>query len=411
VLFTFLLGLAGSLHLPIPGAARALGILADLGSLLVLFRLVSRHAELKNPILQVAAPGAIYLFPLTLVYAVCGMETCPYIFLMLLLLERTLANAKTSWCLVAGLLMYFRPDSVVFIAVALGFMWMDSKRVPWSQGFAALGLGLSYLAFNFFYYHTLIPNTVITKSIAYHDTVAENFRFIAGRFFRSQILFGLFLALLAAAGIGWRKNRFMVLFALTSAAYTVFLLKAPHLRTWYVIPYLYVTLPLLSVAVAKLLDPIVPKLPKSTFPVATAVYLIAVGLGLYLMIGELHEAHRYEVATRRVPGEWLRTNTPPDARVFLTALEVGYFSKRYTMDTPGLVTPQIWQMLRTNGAMPWLEQAKVMHADFVLIPEGQPRHPAFAFIRTFNCEPPSRFSTMGYELFQRVKVPPAESSK
>lgn len=411
VLFTLVLGLAGCLNLPLPETARALGILADVGSFFLIWRIVSRHAQLKSDMLALTIPAMIYLFPLTLIYAVCGMETTPYVFLVLLLLERTLSRSKWSWYLSVGLLMYCRPDSVVFIAAALLFQWWDRRKLPWMEGFVTFGLGLSYLAFNGLYYGTVIPNTLLTKSIAYHDSIAENFRFIASRFFRSQILYGVFLILLTSGAVLWRQNRLVLLFAMAALAYTGFLLKAPHLRTWYVIPYLYVTLVLLATVGAKQFEKLSRPVPQLLLVILLIGYLIAAGLGLRVVFGPLREAKRYELATRAIPGEWLRTNTPPNAKIFVTALEVGYFAKRHMLDSPGLVTPQVWRMLQTNSALTLLDQAECVDADFALIPKGQPRRASFQFLQLFDCNPPSSFADMDYELFVRVRTNSVALSK
>jgi hypothetical protein len=135
-------------------------------------------------------------------------------------------------------------------------------------------------------------------------------------------------------------------------------------------------------------------------------YLGVIAVGSKLVFQELKRLRGYEKATREDPGLWLRNNTPADARVFVTALEVGYYAKRYMLDSPGLATPRVLQALKENPRLTLFEQAELAKADYVLIPEPAGPPPAnFELLRTYRYETKlAEFENKPYTLYKRSEV-------
>ena len=64
-------------------------------------------------------------------------------------------------------------------------------------------------------------------------------------------------------------------------------------------------------------------------------------------------------------GTWLKNNTPPDSKILVENLEVGYFSKRHTSDWPGLVSPDVFQLVKANPKIGFFEiAAGRLHLDY-----------------------------------------------
>jgi hypothetical protein len=403
VLFTLLLGLAGVCHLSIPVFSRIAGIGCDLLTVLLLTRILSFAPGTKSPAFRLGLPGAIFLFPLTFPYSVSGMETSFYVMLIFFLIDRTLRKQDWKYCLAGGLLMYCRPDGVIFVAASLLFLWISTRSLPWRSGLVFFGIGLSYLAFNYLYYGSAVPNTLLTKAVAYHDSIRENFHFIAGRFLKSDILLTILLGLMLAVIVWLRKTLLVSLLGISLIVFFLFLLTAPHLRSWYVIPFLYLGTLVIGIGLGAFVDSQAEAIPRLVPLTLFAAYVLACGLSLKFLVREFREIRRFESVTRIEPGEWLNKNTPPDAKVFVTALELGYYSKRHTLDSPGLVTPAVWKMLKQNPSLDLFQQADALKVDYAVIPLGGGKLlPNFKLIREYKCVPPVQSFDIGYGLYQRV---------
>ena len=102
---------------------------------------------------------------------------------------------------------------------------------------------------------------------------------------------------------------------------------------------------------------------------------------------------------------WLRQNTPPDAKVLVTALEVGYYAKRYMFDSPGLTTPQILEGLYSGKNLNFFQQGDLVGADYLLVPETGPPPPNYQLLHIYRYEGKlSEFEPMAYGLYKRIPV-------
>jgi len=301
----------------------------------------------------------------------------------------------------AALLIFCRPDSIVFVAASLLFITLTARKIPWKTTLIVFFIGVTYLGFNFVYYGSIVPNTLLAKSVAYHDPISVNFHHIASRFLDSDVALALLLATMISVFAWLRKISLVLLLGIMSLSFFLFLLIVPQLRSWYVVPFLYLCVLLISIGIGKLTVLRIPAVPRPFVFAVMTVYVLGCGFSMNFLIRQFRDIRRYEKATRADPGQWLRENTPADTKVFVTALEVGYYSKRYTLDYPGLVTPAVWKLLRTNPGMDLFEQAEAMKADYVLIPVGGNPPPDFEFIRSFKCENPPPSFDLAYALYKR----------
>jgi hypothetical protein len=401
VLYSLILGMAGWCRLSIPLFSRFFGVGCDLLTVFLIQRILTSFSGLKSLEFRFGIPVVIFLFPLTFPYAVSGMETSLYVALIFLLIDQTLRKQGWMYFVAAGLLIFCRPDSIVFVAASLLFIALTRRRLPWKPTLIVFFIGVTYLGFNFVYYGSIVPNTLLAKSVAYHDSISVNFHHIASRFLKSDVTLALLLAAMISVFVWLRKTSLVLLLGIMSLSFFLFLLTVPQLRSWYVVPFLYLCLLLIAIGIGRLTVLRIPSLPRPFFFVVMAVYILGCGFSMNFLIKQFRDIRRYEEATRADPGQWLRENTPPDTKVFVTALEVGYYSKRYTYDYPGLVTPAVWKLLRTNPGIDLFGQAEAMKADYILIPDGGNPPPNFEFIRTFKCENPPPSFDLAYALYKR----------
>jgi hypothetical protein len=404
LLHTLILGLAGSVHLPIPIFARALGIACDAASAFMMLSLVKSSGFVRSRPVQHMLPLALYFYPLLAMYAVSGMETSLFVCLIFFLLVRTLKGPDWKYYVAAALVLLCRPDGVMAIAGSALFLTLDKRKIDWFLvGWLAL-IGLAYVALNYGYYGTIIPQSVRAKAIFYHNTKYENFHFVAMRFFRGDLAFAGYIAVAIACGFALRKSATCRLIGMMSAALFLFVLGlAPGLRSYYVVPSLYVTGIAIAIAAGRTLEARFQSILKPILVCVTLSYVAAVGMVDRLVVRELTRAEKGQDATIKVPGVWIRDHTPPNARVFVTALEVGYYSKRYTLDSPGLATPRVLDAIKKNPRLSLFEQADVVSADYALIPEEAGPPPAnYQLIEKYRSPvSSSEYQAMRYNLYKR----------
>jgi hypothetical protein len=125
--------------------------------------------------------------------------------------------------------------------------------------------------------------------------------------------------------------------------------RAPRIHPWYLLPPLWCASVLLAIGVAELPRRL-PSLRRVPLAYALAVVVL---LGVPLAEASRRELvyrtleQSYEDGLRRRLGEWLHSNTPPDATVATEAIGYqGYFSKRRIVDLGGLVSPQVVAIAR-----------------------------------------------------------------
>lgn len=405
VLFTFLLGLGNLCGFGVQAFARVIGICSDVVTMFLVRRILKSPSGLKSPEFVQGIPVVVFLFPLTLPYATGGLETSLYVALIFLLLDRTLRGADWKYYLSAGLLMFCRPDGVVAIAASLLFLTVKNRKLPWRAGFTVFAIGLLYLALNWLYYGSLVPNTMVVKKLVSHDSAWTNFHYIAATFLRSDLL--LIVSILALAGLAIlaRSTECVALAGLACSGYFLFLLGAPHLRSWYVVPFLCLAVFTGCSAFGALISSKIPVLSFKLPAAFAAMYFIASSFAFYKMTPTFRETRNYQDHTIMEAGLWLRDNTPTNATVFLTALEMGYFAKRHIYDSPGLVTPAIVDMIREKRGKDLFDQADEVKADYMVIPSENAAHTNYSLIRTFDYAHPRPGFDLKYALYKRMSAP------
>ena len=168
-------GLAGGQDFP--HYALWVSALADAGTVSLMFVLARRLTG--SPLIAVL-PAAIWaIAPMSVTFAIGGMETSVTIFWMFAafaLYARPGAADDTprrAFALgaVAGLGLLTRVDSALWIgplfAYQLAESWLRARRLPWRTWAGVLLILLPWLVFSWAYFGALLPNSVTAKRFAY----------------------------------------------------------------------------------------------------------------------------------------------------------------------------------------------------------------------------------------------------
>jgi hypothetical protein len=370
-----------------------------------------------------AAVGILYLLdPKGLIFSANGMETA---FMLLFLaaslpalhqgIEGRWGSTGVAW---AGL-MWTRPDACIYIAALMLAQMLDNPRPRQTllaiakAALVTAAVYLPWLCWSWWYYGTLIPHTITAKAASLHQGLAmDGMARLLGLGGKSGWVFGpaypyfrewplgIVLAVHAAAALAavyWAIPRMVDPFGRRlSLAFLIaylYLALMPFPFPWYFPPAALLAMATL-VRAAAVLWPRVS--PSWRWPIASGgVFLAAMMAWLLVLTTRQMQCQQalIEDGVRRPIGEWLQRHGQPGDRVFLECVGyIGYFSGMRMLDYPGLVSPEVVRLVKTEQAnfasiVPmlrpeWLvlrpHEIRVMDAAGVLAPDYVPVHAADA---------------------------------
>lgn len=387
-LYTFLLGggfLVGAHEL---ASSYALGIAGLLWAAASARRIA---LDLQQPPwLALGAALLLVLEPRLVWASVSGMETTLFVGLLLATYHLYLRRQTWAAATAAGLLLWTRPEALLFYAAvgvdAAYHAWVvpargagaaDRPLREWLPSLSiAIGLGALYAFFNVALSGSLLPNTYAAK-IGYYAGTGSGFATAALQFFAGGSMavvapFALTGAFAIVLGV-WKRRPQPLLVALLfplglTAAYA---LRLPYLyqEGRYLMPALPFVLLLATHGLAWL----------STLPTSRNAFLrgraIVAQCAFVVMAAALFAVASYDKAgvyaaqcryidERQVrAANWIRANTPSDAIVATHDIgAIGFYSGRRIVDMVGLVSPEMITRLGDLGALlAYLEGSGVTH--------------------------------------------------
>ncbi len=254
--FTLLIAAAGLLtggaHAPFPEIALALSALADGFSAILLLKLGQR---LGAAWAGAAAALAWVVAPFSVTFAIGGLETSLYIFLLLATCWAYLENRYSLAALLAALTLLSRPDALLLtLPLAIDRLILAPRRgEPRPQRNEAMLFAIPLLAWGLFawvYFGSPIPQSLLAKSAAYHLPPLSAFVRLLQHYatpFLEHLTFGLgwvkiglllfpFLFLVGARAAFKRKRATWPLAAFPWIYFIAFAVANPLIFRWYLTP-------------------------------------------------------------------------------------------------------------------------------------------------------------------------------
>jgi hypothetical protein len=315
---------------------------------------------------------------------ITGMETPLVILLMAASLYLYVSGRPVLTGVIAGLLLWTRVDTVVWVLAlvitASQQSWRDSARI----GLAALLTYLPWLFFASAYFGSPVPHTIIAKLYAYprfsFATLPQDLRTslillsplsAPSGMDLPPLLFAVAVLLMA----GWYviRTRSLMLtrllgsFAIMEAARLI--LSHSMIFTRYFAPLLWAVMILFGLGLAAFYARYVQRGRRRQVVFLGMLGVIVASvltLGV-CRIGELRrgQAIRNEGTLKQI-GHWLNQNSPPGASVLLEPLGyIGYFADRRMLDVVGLITPQVVELKRAGNQDVYLYIPE-LHPDYLV---------------------------------------------
>ena len=287
-----------------------------------------------------------------LIYVSLGMETLLYTLLLLFGFWLWARRLVIPALLVAALLTWTRADGVV-LGGTLGLLALwDAARGRLSPGrMVAAGLvyalvTAAWFGFAWAYFGTPLPNTFSAKE----DSLG-GLRFIVDGigFFNSfygnnpPALIGLLFVPVGGWAAWCRPDlRALSLWALLyTLGYTILNTTA----FWYYTPLAIVLMMLAALGAQQVFSLLARRLKHADAPLIrlAAVGLLAVAVGLSVARALDFAAPPPRVAAYERVGRWINANTPAEATLTVGDLGImGYHARRHTVDSPGLIVPDMY---------------------------------------------------------------------
>lgn len=359
-LWTVLLALAGLLQLPLLPVSLFLSAFFFIATILVTYGLTT-HLTNRPAIGLVAALGVTFAGRL-LWAALAGMETTAFAALSILSVWLYARRGLTPLAALSfGLASQVRPEGHALFALALlDAGWrnykMQSGQPKWVSSWlhtlvipvAIYGLiALPYLIFSLAQTGKPLPNTFYAKVGTEHLFSWRTLRETLTLHWKDNplALLLIFPGLLPA----WRRSRLVVAWLLLLPLLSAFTIDFVWHHGRYTLPLI----PFVMIVAAQGLETIVELLPaKYRMASLVALVLLVIGAGLWqlprwaTMLGNnSREILEIDVAL----GHWLAENTPQDALIAVDDIgAIGYLSGRRIVDLNGLISPEMWPILRNE---------------------------------------------------------------
>lgn len=431
-----------------PWYALVINSLADAANAALLFWLVRRATGSLSPAVVIGLLWAVA--PLSVTFAVSGMETSVNILWMLAAFAAFLDDRRWWVGVFAGLGLLTRPDAALWI-LPLG-LWqlaesLRERRIPWQTWLGGALTIAPWVIFSVWYFGSPLPNSLGAKTVAYNvepfgalqamtiyytspfldfDTVGSLRSVIIG-----MVLYPT-LNLLALIYLRRREPRLIAFLLYPWLYFAVFAVVNPLMFRWYFLPPMPAWIFGAVVGVWSLAAPLAARLnaERVVYPAVAALMLGWWGfLSLnHWTLTPTHgpsnpapaaawhelELHYQEIGTQ-LHDEF---GVTPETRVASADIgAIGYFSGATIVDTVGLVTPELSEYYPFDPAIRVDDQNYAVPPALILdtqpeyfvtmeafVRQGLQQTPAFIDNYTLVREIPTGYYGTGVQLYARNDV-------
>jgi len=356
-----------------PWLALIVNALADSVTCILLIRVGQKISGRRAVGLAAAALWAIA--PMSVSFAIGGMETSVFILLLVLTADFYLYERPRAAAITAGLLLLTRPDGILLVAPLIFDLvikrWRKDKKLPLTEASYFLLVTLPWAIFAWAYFGSPIPNSVAAKSVAYRlddgSALIRLLQHYSTPFFENVVLgtgwqlAGVFIYLflcLSAALFAFKRNARIWPLALYPWLYfAVFAAANPLIFRWYLTPPLPFYFIFILTGLAQVIEQGTSRLSQkvASRKMALAFYFLLFTFYASTLLSDWTLTpdhgpqrptpsmawHALELVYEQV-GRKLAENVTPQETVIAAGDigALGYYSNARILDTVGLISPQ-----------------------------------------------------------------------
>jgi hypothetical protein len=363
--------------------AGVLNLVLDLALLVVIYRILTAR---QLPWIGAALVWILGSYYVILTASESRMETPLYvllIFIAYLYLDR---QRYVPMAVALGLLLVTRVDGLIAVAAFYAFITLDQRRLPWREGLVTLAVALPWYAFAGLYYGSVLPQTMLAKTIAYRNMYPRTrnltylWELVTSGYMHLRLMLWPFIVYAFLLSI--RKMRFLLpLFLFGIIYFAAFSKTRTFIFPWYMVP-LHVTQVVLAAVgfghAAYILGPDLvarEKLRPLSLLVSSAL-VILLSVWMRSQFEQIMSPYWSSQPVGEAVGLWIRDNTPLDATVYTEPVgAIGYYSERQMLDAVGLVAPQVTPYIARSAMKGnydnYAEAINALQPDYAVLREGE----------------------------------------
>jgi hypothetical protein len=303
-----------------------------------------------------AFAGLFYAgFSTAVIISTAGLETPYYCCAIVATFCALQGRHHTAGAFFGSLASLLRPDGALVALVVLAVVAVRERRIPWKCLGIMSVLGGAYAAFALAYYGSIIPQSVIAKTLLERSAANEWFT-IANKFFlRGPVAWVAGSFAIAGLMMSLRGRRDLHPFITWWAGYVAAFSTFGRWWPWYEPPVVLGYCVAFGVGFGTLVGraggaALSVRIRKVGALVLAVCAVCALGAHTASNVAKLKPALPVYREQRMALAEWLNVNTPTDANVVVEPLGLlAYYTKRRFDDYPGLASPQVTRALKSLG--------------------------------------------------------------
>lgn len=360
LLFSFILGLLwkifGSISMNI---TRIAGAFIDSAVALGIVWLLSSSLNKENdknknklPFLALAAGMLYAIMSITAIPAVMGLETSYFVFTIVALFIALQKKYFNLAILLAIISVFIRPDGIIAAVITVFTVWFEQKKITPRQIFIILlGAGLySFIVLTI--YGTLIPQTVIAKSLVRGTSSGQWLSFLKKFYISGFVLFPGFLSVVGIYRI-FKHLRNLIPICMYGLVYVFIISNFGSWWYWYFPSFVVVYVISIFVGIEQIRDKIVKlgagfkNIPVLFMWVMSILILLGFATKTYTSILLIEPNHL--IAQKKeiiLVSDWIKLNIPYNKTMMLEPAGFFGFLLPYKIDDyPGLASRRVTDVL------------------------------------------------------------------
>lgn len=341
------------------------------------------------------------VFPAACVWSTSGMEVSLYAMSVLASLFCFLYRRYVAAFLFLACALLTRIDALVLLVALVLTSVLAREKMGWKPWLALIVVLAPWLIASTLFYGSPVPNSLVAKKVFYSQLpefqsspVEILTGFIYGgktslvSSFYSPLYNAGFITLFVLALLGAFKcllmgRRYLILPMWLFGYVAFFIVGKTHMHPWYFVPFYGVYLTLAGIGIFWIWDlffslisnRFVSRLLKTgvvTFLIAGAVIGVRYELKtIVLLLNEYQKTEDYLTGIAL----WINGRSGEKDKVYYSDIgKMGYFSKRYILDSVGIISPVVTKHYKKED---WLGPIREVQPEYVLFAETDFRLPGF----------------------------------
>jgi len=308
--------------------------------------------EKQIPFLALMAGIAYAIIPTAAIPAVGGLET-PFFSLVIIAVFLAILYGRFNLAIMLAIISVFiRPEGAIAAVIAIAFVWYKQRKISIQQLFMIIGGALLYCFIILINYGTLIPQTVIAKSLVKGSVIDQWILFLKKFYISWMVLLPGFLSIIGIYRV-FRHLKSLIPIFIYGLIYVLIITSFGSWWPWYFPPFIIIYILSIFIGIEQLRNAVslhknFKKISMVLVYIMSGIILVGFTVKAYSSIKALDKkaitAWKNETA---MVSMWIRSNIPHDKTGMLEPAGLyGLFLPYRIDDYPGLASRSVTTALK-----------------------------------------------------------------